>query len=57
MPPEDPEALADVWINLAKDRSLLEVGTRGADWVRYEREKVVPKRLERLLGAISERQR
>ncbi|PLA10923.1 glycosyltransferase family 4 protein [Corynebacterium riegelii] len=57
VPPEDPEALADVWINLAKDRSLLEVGTRGADWVRYEREKVVPKRLERLLGAISERQR
>ena len=57
VPPEDPEALADVWINLAKNRSLLEVGTKGAEWVRREREEVVPTRLKRFLGAISESQR
>lgn len=56
VPPEDPEALAAVWINLAKNRSLLEVGTKGAEWVRHEREEVVPMRLRRFLGALSENQ-
>lgn len=53
VPPENPEALADVWAGLAKNRTLLEVGTTGAEWVKHEREEVVPKRVESLLGKIN----
>ncbi len=33
VPPEDPEALADLWCALAADRSRLQVSTRGRTWV------------------------
>lgn len=32
-PPEDPHALADLWVALAADRSRLDVGNRGRRWV------------------------
>lgn len=35
VPPEDPEALADLWAGLARDRSRLRVGTGGVDWVAH----------------------
>ena len=33
VPPEDPEALAELWTTLANDRSLLDTGSRGPEWV------------------------
>jgi colanic acid biosynthesis glycosyl transferase WcaI len=33
VPPEDPEALADLWVALAADRSRLRVGQNGRRWV------------------------
>lgn len=35
--PEDPEALAQLWIDLANDRSRLCVGESGASWVEDQR--------------------
>lgn len=51
--PEDPEALAQMWIELDKDRSLLNVGDAGASWVRREREIVAPSRMKRFLERIN----
>lgn len=33
VPPEDPEALASLWVSLAADRSRLDVGHAGAAWL------------------------
>lgn len=37
VPPEDPQALADLWVSLAHNRSRLEVPDAGARWVHQER--------------------
>lgn len=43
--PEDPEALADLWIELAKNRDRLVVDGGAAEWVAHESEVVAPQRL------------
>ena len=48
--PNDPRALAELWVNLAKDRSRLIVGDRGRRWVEKEREYSAPGALLSLLG-------
>lgn len=42
VPPENPEALADLWVSLARDRSKLQVTDTGARWVREQREAAAP---------------
>lgn len=48
--PNDPRALAELWVNLAKDRSRLIVGDTGRRWVEKEREYSAPAALLSLLG-------
>lgn len=47
--PEDPEALADLWIELARDRKKLAVSNEGREWVHHERFEVAP---TNLLGIV-----
>ncbi|MDY6049510.1 MAG: glycosyltransferase [Corynebacterium sp.] len=50
--PEDPQALADLWVELARDRSRLEVGDAGARWVAHERDEVVPRTVRHALDHL-----
>lgn len=43
--PENPEALAQAWIDLIKDRSKLQVSQAGKQWVEHQRDEVVPNKL------------
>ena len=43
VPPEDPDALADLWLALSKDRSRLAIGTQAAEWIENERHHIAPK--------------
>lgn len=42
VPPENPQALADLWVSLARNRSRLAVNDAGARWVHQERETSAP---------------
>lgn len=42
--PENPEALAQLWIDLIDDRSKLSISTEGQAWVEHQRNEVVPER-------------
>lgn len=53
VPPEDPKALADLWIELARDRDRLTIRGDGARWVAHEREVVVPERLLNLIESAA----
>ncbi|OKX86065.1 glycosyltransferase family 4 protein [Corynebacterium glutamicum] len=43
--PENPEALANLWMELSKDRGRLKVSPRGKHWVIAQRDDIVPARL------------
>ena len=43
--PENPHALAELWVGLARNRSRLQVSGTGAGWVRQQREAAAPKTL------------
>ncbi|MDO5668793.1 MAG: glycosyltransferase family 4 protein [Corynebacterium sp.] len=43
--PENPEALADLWVSLARNRSRLKVSSEGATWAEKERRSEAPDRL------------
>jgi len=45
VPAEDPEALADMWMSIAKDRELLVVSDEGKKWVEEERTQNAPVRI------------
>lgn len=42
VPPEDPQALADLWVSLARNRSKLQVPDTGTRWVHQQRESAAP---------------
>ena len=42
VPPSDPQALADLWVELAQDPRQLEVTDEGRKWVEYQRDTVAP---------------
>lgn len=50
--PNDPEALAALWLELAKHRDQLITSNEGRDWVMNQRTVVVPKTLGRLIETI-----
>lgn len=49
VPPQDPLALANLWVSLGKHPTRLSVGTTGREWVIRERQEVTPVRLLEML--------
>lgn len=47
--PEDPQALAEQWVKLANNRTLLSIEGSGSEWVAEERVMVAPQRLLALI--------
>lgn len=50
--PENPEALATLWVELARNRNLLMPSADAARWVEEERELNSPLKLEQFLGKV-----
>lgn len=50
--PQNPLALANLWLSLEKDPTRLNVGTAGREWVIRERQEVTPVRLLQMLQQI-----
>lgn len=50
--PEDPSALADLWVSISQDRSLLVLDRKATEWVQNEREVVVPGRIKKFLAEV-----
>ena len=50
--PQDPSALANLWVSLGNNPQRLSVGTAGRDWVIREREEMTPVRLLQILRQI-----
>lgn len=51
--PEEPERLADLWQEIAKNRTILDVSPQAAEWVIEQREKCTPRKF---LATISREQ-
>lgn len=51
--PENPQELAEVWIELSKHREKLRITDEGARWVKTEREEKVPERLRVIFNKLS----
>lgn len=51
-PAEDPKALASNWSRLIDDRTLLRTDTRGAEWIKTQRDLVAPSQLLSLLETV-----
>lgn len=47
--PQDPSALADLWVSLSQNPTRLSIGTTGREWVIRERQVVSPARLLQML--------
>lgn len=52
VPPEDPEALAALWVDLATNRGRLTVSEEGQKWVKEQRDQEVPRALFEFLDRI-----
>ena len=52
VPPQDPSALANLWVSFGNNPQRLSVGTTGRDWVIREREEMTPVRLLQILQQI-----
>ncbi|AIK86859.1 glycosyltransferase family 4 protein [Corynebacterium glutamicum] len=50
--PEDPEALASLWVELARHRELLQVSQSGKEWVERQRDEGTPRALFDFLKKI-----
>lgn len=50
--PENPQALADLWLSLAQNPEMLQVGEAGRAWVEHQRDEVVPDNLLDILDRI-----
>lgn len=50
--PENPRALADLWIALARDPGRLNVSEQGKRWVDFQREEVAPAALLKLIDQV-----
>lgn len=51
--PEDPQALAELWINLAIHRERLAVSNAGRDWVQNEHKDTAPQAFLKLIKEVS----
>ena len=52
MEPDDPEALANMWISLMEDRSKLHVSARGREWVAKQRDEAVPHVIREIVTSV-----
>lgn len=52
VPPQDPSALANLWVSFGNNPQRLSVGTTGREWVIREREEMTPVRLLQILQQI-----
>ena len=50
--PDEPEALANMWISLMEDRSKLHVSARGREWVAKQRDEVVPHVIREIVTSV-----
>lgn len=50
--PNDPEALAEMWISLIEDRSQLHVPSHGREWVAEQRDEVVPQVIRGIVSSV-----
>lgn len=50
--PDDPDALANMWISLIEDRSKLRVSARGREWVAKQRDEVVPQVIREIVTSV-----
>lgn len=50
--PNDPEALAEMWISLIEDRSQLHVPSHGRAWVAQQRDEVVPQVIREIVSSV-----
>lgn len=55
--PEDPEALAQLWIELINDRSKLSVSAKGRQWVEKQRNDIVPVTLLSIIEDVAQGRR
>lgn len=53
--PEDPKALAALWIELMEDRAKLAVNGSAANWVKEQRERIAPLEILRIIESIEKR--
>lgn len=53
--PDDPDALAEMWIEMFNDRSRLGVGTKGIRWLEEQRNVKVPMKLSKLMAALEKK--
>ena len=56
VPPEDPRALADLWVALAREPKRLDISDQGKTWVEYQREEVAPAAFLNLVEQVGDRQ-
>ena len=56
VPPENPRALADLWVALAREPERLNVSDRGRTWVEYQREEVAPAAFLNFVEQVGNRQ-
>lgn len=49
VPPEQPERLAALWMEIIENPQLLQVSSRGVDWVLQQREQDAPKEVLRII--------
>ncbi|OFQ37360.1 hypothetical protein HMPREF2943_07520 [Corynebacterium sp. HMSC072D12] len=54
VPPENPQVLAETWVELSKHRDNLLVSDKGAKWVKEQRERAVPRCLRAIVANLSE---
>ncbi|MCQ9677720.1 glycosyltransferase family 4 protein [Corynebacterium sp. BF-R-2] len=50
--PDNPEALANMWISLMEDRSKLHVSARGREWVAKQRDEAVPHIIREIVTSV-----
>ena len=55
--PEDPEALAQMWIKLANNRDLLAVSGKAKDWVEEQRKHTAPSNMLDIVNRVFQNSR
>lgn len=53
--PENPQALAQAWLELSEDRSLLAIDCSGKDWVATQRDQIAPESFLQMVKELIER--
>lgn len=52
VPPESPETLSQMWIDLIEDRKRLAVPSVGKEWVKKQRNEIVPMAMRKIINDV-----